>query len=87
MTHTITKNYLKSTLLIWVIVMSHEKCVSKTGVWNTVFPYFCVGGAIKFQKNNVSEFQILFALKWYAYCVYWISRKWVITDVLKIEHP
>ena len=65
-THNIAENHLNSALLTWVIVMSHCYGAYKTGIWNNVFPYFCVGEALKLQKINVIQIQILFALKWYA---------------------
>ena len=50
MTRTIAENHFISEWFIWVIIMTHIIGALKTGIWNYVVPYICVGGAMKSQK-------------------------------------
>jgi len=52
---------------MWVIAMIHRSDAVKSVVQNHILSNFCVGVVIKFKNFDLTEFEIKFAIDWYAY--------------------
>ena len=57
---------------MWVIAMTHSSDTENSFVQNHILSNFCVGVAIKFKNFDSTEFEIKFAIDWYAY--FWILK-------------